>query len=558
MSTRRDIGGSRIEALYPFVRAVASRYASSAAELEEWVQESFVEILRGFDGLRKHEALGAWATTITRRTCWRMMRLREASGNDPFVEEAACGPPLEPPHERELRVAVREALAQVATRQRQVMDLYYLNGMPVRDVAAAVGAPEGTVKRWLHEGRARVREELMKMPETQAIRSKSSQEPFAQFMWWGEGSRPGTMRHGTVWPWTLMDSLLAMQILFSTRKAVRTPEQIAGEVGADLRYVQDTVDRMVRNELMVETEPGLLTDFFFLGRDDQRPLHELLVEYGEASSEVVADSVGDLRALCTDGRLWGEVPSWEELQWVVICLLAANLAVRAKLPDRMADLEPPLRPDGNHFWLFAWQGAYGMADGGWSRNYGMEWVTGCNSFAGGRLGFFWTAQAHRSEWPRGFDVHVLTSTFGPRPIAVSDLTAEVRAARKDADTGHALARLLELGLVRKVGREISPAFPVFTGRFWDEAEPVFSRIGSRIASQAGNRLYGALDGALAELGFEHLREQCAVAKACLLSAATGYTLHRLQKRGVIPSPPPEVEPHWGFWGSEVPCPLLQF
>lgn len=52
------------------------------------------------------------------------------------------------------RVALAGALATLPAQQRRVVVLHYLADLPVRDIADQIGVPEGTVKVWLHRGRA--------------------------------------------------------------------------------------------------------------------------------------------------------------------------------------------------------------------------------------------------------------------------------------------------------------------------------------------------------------------------------------------------------------------
>jgi RNA polymerase sigma-70 factor, ECF subfamily len=55
---------------------------------------------------------------------------------------------------------LRELLEPLPQHQRIAVVLHYLAGMPIRDVALAVGRPEGTVKSDLHQARERLRAEL--------------------------------------------------------------------------------------------------------------------------------------------------------------------------------------------------------------------------------------------------------------------------------------------------------------------------------------------------------------------------------------------------------------
>ena len=52
------------------------------------------------------------------------------------------------------------ALAELPSRQRAALVLHHMVGLPVVDVAAELGVPEGTVKAWLSRGRGRLAQRL--------------------------------------------------------------------------------------------------------------------------------------------------------------------------------------------------------------------------------------------------------------------------------------------------------------------------------------------------------------------------------------------------------------
>jgi len=55
---------------------------------------------------------------------------------------------------------LRDLLERLPQHQRIAVVLHHLAGMPIRDVALAVGRPEGTVKSDLYQARERLRAEL--------------------------------------------------------------------------------------------------------------------------------------------------------------------------------------------------------------------------------------------------------------------------------------------------------------------------------------------------------------------------------------------------------------
>jgi RNA polymerase sigma-70 factor (ECF subfamily) len=52
------------------------------------------------------------------------------------------------------RVALAAALANLPAQQRRAVILHYLADLPIAEIAAQEGVAEGTVKSWLHRGRA--------------------------------------------------------------------------------------------------------------------------------------------------------------------------------------------------------------------------------------------------------------------------------------------------------------------------------------------------------------------------------------------------------------------
>jgi RNA polymerase sigma-70 factor (ECF subfamily) len=58
------------------------------------------------------------------------------------------------------RVALQAALATLPERHRQAIILHYLADVSIAEIAAITGAAEGTVKSWLHRGRAALAQRL--------------------------------------------------------------------------------------------------------------------------------------------------------------------------------------------------------------------------------------------------------------------------------------------------------------------------------------------------------------------------------------------------------------
>jgi len=133
-------------------RVVLYLYAACGdrAEAQDVAQEAFARAWQHWGRVSAYEEPEAWV----RRVAWRLMlnrwrglrRWLGARARLGSPEEATAGPSPD-------RVAVVEALQQLPQPQRQVIALHYLLDMPVHDIAASIGAPEGTVKARLSRAR---------------------------------------------------------------------------------------------------------------------------------------------------------------------------------------------------------------------------------------------------------------------------------------------------------------------------------------------------------------------------------------------------------------------
>ncbi len=62
--------------------------------------------------------------------------------------------------EREELMDLRKALSELREDYREVISLYYLDDIPVKEIAALLEKPENTIKSLLHRGRAELKEKL--------------------------------------------------------------------------------------------------------------------------------------------------------------------------------------------------------------------------------------------------------------------------------------------------------------------------------------------------------------------------------------------------------------
>jgi RNA polymerase sigma-70 factor, ECF subfamily len=148
--------GDALQREAPILLAAARAIVLDEREAEDLVQVTFEIAIRRIGDLRDPTALRAWLLTIQTREAFRVRRrLRRVLRFDPTVVELPSGPGPAPDD-----IVLRDALRRLPPRVRAVIVLHHLAGLPVADVAAALGTSPNTVKTQLKLGLERLRKDL--------------------------------------------------------------------------------------------------------------------------------------------------------------------------------------------------------------------------------------------------------------------------------------------------------------------------------------------------------------------------------------------------------------
>ena len=131
-------------------------------EAEDAVMEAFARAVNSSHSFLAADNPEAWLRTVAvnvTRTRWRRSRFFRDVSHRLVAEESYADLP-------EDRLALLAALRRLPAAQREAIALHHLADLPVHEVAAAVGAPAGTVKARLARGRAALAE-LLTEPESE-------------------------------------------------------------------------------------------------------------------------------------------------------------------------------------------------------------------------------------------------------------------------------------------------------------------------------------------------------------------------------------------------------
>jgi RNA polymerase sigma-70 factor (ECF subfamily) len=135
-----------------FRRITSQVYAmiGNLDEATECVQEAFVRAWAHRRKLDKAEYPEAWIRTTAYRLAvsrWRRTKLSKRP------VDRAVGAATETPGVDESHVALVAALRQLPEAQRQALVLHHIADLPIHQIAAEIGVPEGTIKARLSRGR---------------------------------------------------------------------------------------------------------------------------------------------------------------------------------------------------------------------------------------------------------------------------------------------------------------------------------------------------------------------------------------------------------------------
>jgi RNA polymerase sigma factor (sigma-70 family) len=143
--------------------ACASAYAilEGVHLAEDVAQEAFLEAYLTVAKLREQAAFASWLRRIILKNADRLTRGKRLMCSsletvaDVLMDTAG---PTEIAETNEVRAQVRRALCALPERLRMTLVLFYGTGYTLKDITALLDVPVTTVKKWLYDGRQRLKE----------------------------------------------------------------------------------------------------------------------------------------------------------------------------------------------------------------------------------------------------------------------------------------------------------------------------------------------------------------------------------------------------------------
>lgn len=137
---------------YPKVMRYAAGQTRIRESAKDVVQETLLSATRHIQRLEDPAAFPKWLYRIAQRRIADHLRAEFRHRHDDRAGDADLGADQPGPG-----TSFEDALESLAAESYQVVHLRYLIGLSVKEIAAVIGVPEGTVKSRLHSARAQLR-----------------------------------------------------------------------------------------------------------------------------------------------------------------------------------------------------------------------------------------------------------------------------------------------------------------------------------------------------------------------------------------------------------------
>jgi RNA polymerase sigma-70 factor, ECF subfamily len=136
----------------PRIRAFFSRRCAGPDDVDDLVQDAIASVIRSSSSFAHRSTLSTWIYAVCRNVLFNYNYYRARDWR--LVQKLSTEPPAADP---QLPAALRDAIGMLPRDAKRLYALYYVDGLSVREVAARLRRPEGTIKYQLHELRQRVR-----------------------------------------------------------------------------------------------------------------------------------------------------------------------------------------------------------------------------------------------------------------------------------------------------------------------------------------------------------------------------------------------------------------
>ena len=153
---------------------------------------------------------------------------------------------------------LRTKIAMLSAIYRDIIVLYYYDGLSTKTISEKLKVPEGTVRWRLTEARRKLKKECAEMKET-ALRPVKMRLNI-----YGNGNYNGkTIPFPTVY----IDDALSQNILFYCYERSNSVEELSKVCGIPAYYIEERIENLLKREAIIEVPKGKYQTDFIIWSD---------------------------------------------------------------------------------------------------------------------------------------------------------------------------------------------------------------------------------------------------------------------------------------------------
>ena len=221
------------------------RRCNTSYEAEDLCSDIILTVISAVHKQESIENFYAFVWTVARRIyadfCENRTKLRQVYSEDALnfelsEKENGIDRLIEKTSDRETLKRIFAEIAFLAKAYREVMVLYYLDEMKVKDIAKKLGINETTVKQRLFFARNTVRKEV----ETMNERNLSLKPVSLAFI--GTGNPSGND------PRTKAERILSQNLVYACKDKAKSAKELSDELCVPMPYIEDELEIQLKGE----------------------------------------------------------------------------------------------------------------------------------------------------------------------------------------------------------------------------------------------------------------------------------------------------------------------
>ena len=240
-----DIIENYIEKVYGY----AVNHTYSREEADELSQEILFTVVHELPKLKDDSKFEPWLWSLAgnmAKSFRRHMGKQRTMYSYDILDNMSCEDQYSSEQE-EIYDSLRTKIAMLSAIYRNIIILYYYDGLSTKQISEKLNIPEGTVTWRLSEARKKLKKEYEFMDYT-ALRPVKMSIRIT-----GEGNYNGTT---SPFPYVYISDALSQNILYYCYEQVKTVEELAKLCAVPAYYVEDCLSNLIKREAVSEPQKG--------------------------------------------------------------------------------------------------------------------------------------------------------------------------------------------------------------------------------------------------------------------------------------------------------------